>query len=152
MLQILHIFRKDGRRHWPEILASLLLLGLYVHLNLRPWQPSSQSFFLARLFSLRGTITPVLILFWCFLILRVIQSENLVGDRQWWVTKPYVWWKLLIAKLLFVLLVICVPLLFTSFISSAGTGSSSSGTSVRFSGCRLVLPSPSFSQALLSAH
>jgi len=112
MPQILHIFRKDGRRHWPEILASVLLLGLYVHLNLRPWQPSSQSFFLARLFSLRGTITPVLILFWCFLILRVIQSENLVGDRQWWVTKPYVWWKLLIAKLLFVLLVICVPLLF----------------------------------------
>jgi hypothetical protein len=45
MPQILHIFRKDGRRHWPEILASLLLLGLYVHLNLRPWENPSYSFF-----------------------------------------------------------------------------------------------------------
>src|SRR5882762_5642281 len=110
MRQILHILRKDGRRHWPEILTSLVLLGLFTHLYLHPWQNSSYSFFFGRPLSLRGTITPVLILFWCFLILRVIHSENLIGDRQWWMTKPYVWWKLLIAKLLFVLLVICVPL------------------------------------------
>jgi hypothetical protein len=40
----------------------------------------------------------------------VVQGDNLLGDRQWWVTKPYVWWKLLLAKLLFILLFICVPL------------------------------------------
>jgi hypothetical protein len=113
MPQVLHIFRKDGRRHWPEILVSLLLLGLYVRLNLHPWQHDlPSSFFFGRLFSLRGTITPALILFWFFVVLRVVHSENLVGDRQWWVTKPYVWWKLLIAKLLFVCLVICLPLFF----------------------------------------
>lgn len=77
MPQILNIFRKDGRRHLPEILACLLLLGLYAHLHLHPWQNPSYSLFLGRVFSLRGTITPVLILFWCFLILRIIHSENL---------------------------------------------------------------------------
>jgi len=29
MNQILHIFKKDARRHWPEILISLALLGLF---------------------------------------------------------------------------------------------------------------------------
>jgi hypothetical protein len=34
----------------------------------------------------------------------------LVGDRQWWVTKPYEWWNLLAAKLLFILIFISFPL------------------------------------------
>lgn len=46
-------------------------------------------------------IIPALILFWVFLTLRVVHGETLVGDRQWWVTKPYEWWKLLLAKELF---------------------------------------------------
>src|SRR5438132_353097 len=32
------------------------------------------------------------------------------GVRQWWVTKPYEWWNLLAAKLLFILIFISVPL------------------------------------------
>jgi hypothetical protein len=51
-----------------------------------------------------------MILFWVFLIVRVVQGESLVGDRQWWVTKPYEWWNLLAAKLLFILIFISVPL------------------------------------------
>jgi hypothetical protein len=34
----------------------------------------------------------------------------LVGDRQWWVTKPYEWWKLLAAKELFLVIFACGPL------------------------------------------
>jgi hypothetical protein len=29
MKETLHIFKKDLRRHWPEIVVSLILLGFY---------------------------------------------------------------------------------------------------------------------------
>jgi hypothetical protein len=46
------------------------------------------------------------------MVFRVLQTESLVGDRQWWVTKPYDWRKLLAAKLVFVLVVILIPVFF----------------------------------------
>jgi hypothetical protein len=112
MDQILHIFKKDTRRHWPEIVISLALLALFARHELNPWQNSREfgsfsSFFL----SFWGRyITAALVLFWAFLIIRVIQGEPLVGDRQWWVTKPYEWWNLFLAKVLFFFVFICVPL------------------------------------------
>jgi hypothetical protein len=112
MNQILHIFKKDARRHWPEILISLALLGLFTRHELHPWQNSNAfSSFSPYFFILAGhSITPATILFWVFLIVRVVQGESLVGDRQWWITKPYEWWNLLAAKLLFILIFISVPL------------------------------------------
>ena len=114
MDQILHIFKKDIRRHWPEILLSLALLALYTNRALHPWTnlldsyPLSRSFYF---FVVTGKyIAPVLVIFWLFLVIRVVQGESLVGDRQWWTTKPYVWWQLLLAKLLFVVVFVCVPL------------------------------------------
>ena len=112
MFQILHIFRKDGRRHWPEILAALVLLGAYTHQVLHPWPSGHRALALGRLFWMNEFIEPALILFWFFLILRIVQGETLVGDRQWWVTKPYVWWKLFLSKCLFVFAVISIPLFF----------------------------------------
>jgi hypothetical protein len=112
MNQTLHIFKKDVRRHWPEILISLALLGLFTRHELHPWQNSSAfSSFNPYLFILEGSyVTPAVIIFWLFLIVRVVQGESLVGDRQWWVTKPYEWWNLLAAKLLFIFIFISVPL------------------------------------------
>lgn len=112
MSKILHIFKKDIRRHWPEILISLALLALYTRRELHFWQTSLQydgisPFF----FLLSGRYIPFfLVLSWSFLILRVVHSETLVGDRQWWVSKPYIWWQLLLAKLLFIFVFISVPL------------------------------------------
>ena len=112
MNQILRIFRKDARRHWPEIMVSLALLALFTRHELHPWQNSNAfSSFSPFFFILAGRyITPCVILFWAFLIVRVVQGESLVGDRQWWVTKPYEWWNLLAAKLLFIFVFISVPL------------------------------------------
>jgi hypothetical protein len=152
MDHILRIFRKDGRRHWPEILASLILLALYAHLNVHPWQRSPQSFLFGRSVSLKGTVTPILLLFWGFMIIRVIQSESLVGERQWWITKPYEWWKLFAAKLLFVVVVILTPLFFVQIYLLHGAGFSIFknlggilGTEFALS---LVLFAPSFSLEL----
>jgi hypothetical protein len=112
MNQILYIFKKDAHRHWPEILISLALLALFTRHELHPWQNSNAFSSLSPyFFILAGRyITPATILFWAFLIIRAVQGESLVGDRQWWVTKPYEWWNLLAAKLLFILSFISVPL------------------------------------------
>jgi hypothetical protein len=114
MNQILHIFQKDARKHWLEILIALALLVLYARRESSLWpEPPSYGYLHAGsvFFSLiSGLIIPTLVLFWGFLILRAVQDETLVGDRQWWVTKPYVWWKLLLAKLLFVVVFISFPL------------------------------------------
>jgi hypothetical protein len=115
MTQILHIFRRDIRRHWPEILISLALLALFTRHELNPWQNSAELSAFSSIspffFALSGRYIPFfLALSWIFLILRVVQGETLVGDRQWWVTKPYVWWELLFSKLFFIFLFISVPL------------------------------------------
>src|SRR5258708_30382430 len=112
MRLILHILKKDMRRHWLEILISLALLGLYVWVTL---QGPSNRFVGAWLlwFQLSAqSITTLMIFFWIFLTVRVVQDETLVGDRQWWVTKPYEWWALLAAKELFLVVCFGVPLFF----------------------------------------
>ncbi len=112
MRLILHILKKDMRRHWLEIMISLVLLGLYVWVTLQgpnhrfvgnrfPWFQLTEN-----------TIPPLMIFFWIFLTVRVVQGETLVGDRQWWVTKPYEWWTLLAAKELFLVVCFGVPLFF----------------------------------------
>src|SRR5882762_1486822 len=52
----------------------------------------------------------ILILSWVFLIVRIVQGETLVGDRQFWITRPYVWHRLLAAKLLSVFVFFNLPL------------------------------------------
>jgi len=112
MRLILHILKKDMRRHWLEILISLVLLGFFVWVTVQgpnhrfvgnrfPWFQLTEN-----------TIPPLMIFFWIFLTVRVVQGETLVGDRQWWVTKPYEWWTLLAAKELFLVVCFGVPLFF----------------------------------------
>jgi hypothetical protein len=112
MREILHIFKKDVRRHWPEILVSFVLLGLFLKVTLlgpdrRQIGTSSPWLWLTA-----ESIPPLMSAFWAFLAVRVVQGETLVGDRQWWVTKPYEWWKLLAAKELFLVVFIALPLFF----------------------------------------
>jgi hypothetical protein len=110
MRQILHIFKKDIRRHWPEILISLALLGLYARL-MTHHQGDRLTAYWFPWYQLSATSIPsLMIIFWIFLTVRLVQGETLVGDRQWWVTKPYEWWKLLAAKEIFLLAFIGTPL------------------------------------------
>ncbi len=113
MREVLHIFKKDVRRHWPEILISLALLGTYTWRALRPAETLVMApSFLG--FLVRGAyLLPSLMIFWCFLIVRLVHGEPLVGNRQWWITKPYEWWKLLNAKVLFVVTFVGLPLFFS---------------------------------------
>ena len=112
MRETFHIFRKDVRRHWPEILVGLVLLGFYVRLSLKPPQPQLYQGGLFPLFRFSlEAVRPLTVFFWIFLSIRVVHGETLVGDRQWWTTKPYEWWSLLAAKELFLLVFLNLPLL-----------------------------------------
>jgi hypothetical protein len=107
MNQTLHIFAKDTRRFLPEILvlAALLIgqLGIHTYLcatgALNIFSNSDGSMrFIALIFFLLTVLIPV---GWWLLITRVVQEERLVGDTQFWITRPYQWKSLLTAKLLF---------------------------------------------------
>jgi hypothetical protein len=106
--QIFHIFRKDVRHHWPEILVSLVVFTAFEVEQPRNW---TGQVFDSRFLNTALKALPVLIvLAWAFLIVRLVQGESLVGDRQFWITRPYQWHKLLAAKFLSVLLFIHLPL------------------------------------------
>lgn len=110
MTQIIHIFKKDVRRHWPEILISLVLLGLYTRITLQGPPDRAAMISLGWIMPFAELVAPLMIFFWIFIGVRLVQGESLVGDRQWWVTKPYDWWKLLAAKSLFLVGFLCLPL------------------------------------------
>src|SRR5260370_13493336 len=109
MTQILHIFRKDARRHWPEILVSLVLIAVFVWYQPRKW--TGQAISIRFVAGLLNILPALLVLSWAFLIARLVQGELLVGDRQFWITRPYDWYKLLASKLLSILVFIHLPLL-----------------------------------------
>ena len=108
MSQILNIFQKDARHHWPEVLVSWGLLAVYVWNQPRKW--ANQTVDILLVSTLLNMLPGLLVLAWAFLIARLVQGETLVGDRQFWITRPYVWYKLLAVKLLAILAFIDVPL------------------------------------------
>ena len=114
MKQVWNIFAKDISHHWREVAASLALLAAFAWLEVRSW-PHSELRSLAFLDMFASQLLPGLIaalvpISWIFLIVRVVQGDSLVGDRQFWVTRPYDWKKLLLAKAIFVLVFVNLPL------------------------------------------
>ena len=106
MKQALHIFRKDTRYLWPEILASLAALAMSA-----AWSPHTWSYTpTAMRWQGLVQLLPVLVFAtWALLAARLVQAESLAGDRQWWITRPYEWKNLLAAKALFAVVWIYLP-------------------------------------------
>jgi hypothetical protein len=100
MRSALRIFKKDVRHLWPSI---VLVVGIEL---LAGWAASAPSPGMARAYLGLGWIQA---LAQWFLIASVVQEESLVGDRQYWLTRPYSWKALLAAKLLFFLVFIHLP-------------------------------------------
>ena len=121
MKQIVHIFRKDVRHHWLEIVLALAVLAAFTWNEPIQWFPHE-----FRETGIRGVLTDwlnvLVVVSWWLLIVRVVQGETLVGDRQFWVTRPYEWKKLLAAKVLFVVVFVNVPLLIADVILLAKAG------------------------------
>jgi hypothetical protein len=107
MRQALHIFAKDVRRFYLEILTSLAVTFLFLKYSPQQWGAPGIGY--RSLPWLPGAIMALLLVSWWVLITRVIHAESLVGERQFWVTRPYRWPSLLAAKCLFVVAFVYVP-------------------------------------------
>jgi hypothetical protein len=119
MKQIRAIFEKDVRHLWPEILASLAVVAALVLVYPREWRSQEIMNTAARigLFARYGgdadVVAALLVLLvpvsWFILIARMVHSERLVGNTQFWLTRPYEWPKFLAAKLLFLACFVYAP-------------------------------------------
>ena len=114
MKQVWNIFKKDFRHHWPAVAASVAVLTAFAWMEVRSWnQDDTMATGLPGMFASRflsGLGVALVPISWMFVIVRVVQGESLVGDRQFWVTRPYDWKKLLLAKTLFILVFVNLPL------------------------------------------
>jgi hypothetical protein len=108
MNQIANIFKKDIRHHWAEIVLCQAALVAFVWNEVHGWKLQG-SHTLSQ--NWPAAIVALLPVSWWLLIVRAVQGESLVGDRQFWTTRPYEWKKLLAAKTLLILLFINIPLL-----------------------------------------
>ena len=108
MNQIITIFKKDTRHLWPEILVSIVLTAALVRMCPYTWAPRDvNSILLQQVAVILLFLVPMS---WWLLITRLVQSESLVGNRQFWLTRPYEWKKLLAAKVLFLLAFLYLPI------------------------------------------
>jgi hypothetical protein len=126
MKQILHILEKDVRRFWREILIPLALLAVFTWTGPKEWRDASLRASYIGGFFVPGTVEtflPTLIsISWWLLIVRVVHEERLVGDRQFWITRPYEWKKLIAAKALFVACFVYLPLAAAQWLLLAEAG------------------------------
>lgn len=100
---VFHILGKDLRWLWREIVLFLLVTAGWT------WQQAHPE---AWTWSNGKSVLPILFfVLWFFIVVRVVQGEALVGNREFWTTRPYEWDSLLMAKAIFLVLVLNVPLL-----------------------------------------
>ena len=119
MKQILAIFMKDVRRFWPEILISTSLLVAFVLVYPTTWRVEENPLGNGHMFRFFGAQGPkgalayclvaLVPIAWVILTARTIHCDRLVGNTQYWLTRPYDWRKLLAAKFLFLAAFIHVP-------------------------------------------
>jgi len=108
MTQLLHILKKDVRHLRYEFGLYLLLLGWYAWLETRVWNFSTH----ALLIGVRSVLSPLLVtIFAIYLIVRLIHSEAIPGENQFWLTRPYSSWNLLGAKITLMFMGISLPMM-----------------------------------------
>ena len=111
---ILHILRKDLEHHWREIAFFVVICGTWT------WEASHP--FSWMWIHQRGFIPVLLFGMWIFLTMRVIHGECLLGDREFWLTRPYEWGHLMTAKALFLFMCLNGPLLLAQLVLLTAAG------------------------------
>ncbi len=116
MKQVLNILYKDTRQFWLEIVLSVAIAAALVWVLPMQWNGPAETVWGANnnhtvdvLMMGRG-LSVLLAISWVMLIMRIVHAEGLVGDRQFWLTRPYEWKSLLAAKALFVAAFVVLPL------------------------------------------
>jgi hypothetical protein len=130
MKQILHILAKDARYLWAEILLSIAVTAAFALACPANWRGAEGMHYFgymatstssgAQLFV--GILELLVFVGWWLLISRLVHGDRLVGDRQFWLTRPYEWKKLLAAKALFLLVFLYLPLFIAQCALLAAAG------------------------------
>jgi hypothetical protein len=107
MIQSLHILRKDIRHLWLDLSLYVALLIASSITTPMGWNGANASNTPLHIFI--GLLKIVIPIIWLVMIARLIHDESLVGDTQFWITRPYRWTSLLGAKLLFIVLCLVLP-------------------------------------------
>ncbi|MGD0868578.1 MAG: hypothetical protein ABSB88_03420 [Bryobacteraceae bacterium] len=115
MRQTLRILRKDVRHLWPRIAVVVFLAAVYAYIEaIFPRNPM--------LMFAEGGCGLLLMLAAWFVVVSVIHEDRLTGNNQFWITRPYSWRSLLLAKALFILLFLNLPVLLAQIAGLAGAG------------------------------
>jgi len=109
MFQPTHILRKDAQHLWPELTLHTLLLIAFAWIVPLSWPPHDQTQILTQI--LPVFLHLLLPIIWLVLISRLVHDESLVGDQQFWLTRPYTWPALLASKVLFLITFVFIPFL-----------------------------------------
>ena len=157
MKQILHIFAKDVRHLWGEIFLSIAITVAFTWTYPSQWLAAA-TFWAGHRSQYASSYSPYSVeiltrvlmglvpVSWWLLISNLVHDERLVGDRQFWLTRPYEWKKLLASKVLFLLAFLYLPLLIAQcyLLVVAGFSPLSFITGLLFNllliSCAIVLP------------
>ena len=101
MRLILHTFKKDVRRLWPVAVVTWIILAVLT--NADRWRSD------VTISPMESWLNMAVTMAWICLTALVVLQENLVGDRDFWMTRPHRWPELLTAKLIFLALAIHGP-------------------------------------------
>ena len=109
---VLLIFRKDVRRLWPQYSVAVAMIALAAVNNvIHPVRGA--------LHDMTQLVTPLA----CWLlVISAVHEERLVGDKQYWLTRPFSWRTLLAEKALFLLAFINLPMLVFQCVGMALAG------------------------------
>jgi hypothetical protein len=119
MSRSLRIFRKDAQCLLPQALVCLTLMAIATLRD--PMQPYGVK--VGEVVSFVQTLSPFLAGLACWLlVVSLIQEERLIGDGQYWLTRPYSWKDLVAAKALFLVVFVHAPLLICQFAAVAQAG------------------------------
>ena len=111
---ILHTFRKDIRHLWPAVAVTCLMLVELARQD--RWRTDSLAS------PLEGWLNLLLTMAWAMLAALAVLEEPLVGERNFWTTRPHRWPALVASKLVFVLVAIHLPLLLADLYVLAARG------------------------------
>jgi len=103
MRLILHIILKDLRRQRLDILGYCVAVVAWA------WREVNPATF--EWLRERELLPELMFGLWLLVTIRAVQGESLVGDKEWWPTRPYRWGQLLAAKALLLVMVLNGPLL-----------------------------------------